>query len=337
MIESTNHSEIDVLLDRFAGASVVVVGDLMLDEYWWGRVERISPEAPVPVVAIDRQELKLGGAANVARNIQALGGRVATVGVIGTDQSAEDIRALMQSTDLVIDGLVVDQDRPTTRKTRIVAHNQQVVRADIETSADVSPELTAELLLQCEHALAHAQGIVISDYGKGVVTRELVDGIVACAREDKKFVAVDPKDAHVSVYHHVTTMTPNHWEAGFMAGRKIRDLQSLREAGEELLKRLEAESLLITRGEDGMALFEPDRPMTLIPTVARAVYDVTGAGDTVIAAVAIALAAGGTMAQAAGIANVAAGEVIKEIGTASTSLEAIRRGLRKQSRKTLDR
>jgi D-beta-D-heptose 7-phosphate kinase/D-beta-D-heptose 1-phosphate adenosyltransferase len=318
------HLGIDELFGRFDTAAVVVLGDIMLDEYWWGSVERISPEAPVPVVAIERQESKLGGAANVARNILALGGTVATVGVIGADRSGETVGEQFDACGLDTAGLIADASRPTTVKTRIVAHNQQVVRADAESTQDVDPALTAQLITITCRALETAAGVVISDYGKGVITEALLDAVVEYARSRRKFVVVDPKDAHFSVYKRVTTLTPNHHEAGFMAGRKIRDLTSLQAAGFDLLTALEAESLLITRGEQGMALFEPSGQMTLIPTVAKQVYDVTGAGDTVIATVATSLAAGGSMLQSAYAANLAAGEVIKEIGTAFTSVAALR-------------
>ncbi|HUU46243.1 MAG TPA: PfkB family carbohydrate kinase, partial [Acidobacteriota bacterium] len=215
----------------------------------------------------------------------------------------------------------------TTLKTRIVAHSQQVVRADFESTNEL-PDTVAERLLQTvTQALSSSAGVVISDYGKGVITAPLMDAVAAAARKAGKFVAVDPKDAHVSVYRRVTTLTPNHHEAGFMAGRRIRDEESLRRVGFDLLRQLEAETLLITRGEHGMALFEASGRWMLIPTVARTVYDVTGAGDTVVAAVAVTLAAGGTMRQAAYAANVAAGEVIREVGTACTTVAAMRRAL----------
>lgn len=299
----------------------------MVDEYWLGTVERISPEAPVPVVAVQKQEAKLGGATNVAQNIRSLGGDVVTVGVIGNDRAGELAQARMAEQRMSIEGLVVDQTRPTTLKTRIVAHSQQVVRADFETLEAVSPTQTELLAEKCMSALRDSAGLVISDYGKGVIQPELLTQIVSAARSQKKFIVVDPKDTHFNSYKHVTTLTPNHHEAGFVAGRRIRDAASLRSVGFELLDRLSADTLLITLGERGMALFEPGRKVTIIPTVAKTVYDVTGAGDTVVATVAMTLAAGGTMLQAAYTANVAAGEVIKEVGTAQTTVDAIVRAL----------
>lgn len=315
------------LLPRFASQRVVVVGDIMLDEYWFGTVDRISPEAPVPVVAINEQQTKLGGAANVAQNICSLGGEVFTVGVIGEDRAGKIVQARMSECGLSPDGLLIEAGRPTTVKTRILAHSQQVVRADFETLEQIDEAQAARLVIKCLSALEDAAGLVISDYGKGVIGRTLPDEIVPVARAQGKFVVVDPKDTHFNSYRGVTTLTPNHHEAGFVAGQRIRDDDSLRAVGFELLNRLEAESLLITLGEKGMALFDPSGTVTRIPTVAKTVYDVTGAGDTVIATVAMTLAAGGSMLQAAYVANVAAGEVIKEVGTAQTTVDAIRHSL----------
>lgn len=315
------------LLTQFSSQRVVVVGDIMLDEYWLGTVERISPEAPVPVVAVQTQDAKLGGATNVAQNIRSLGGKVVTVGVIGEDRAGGLIQTRMADQELSLDGLLIDSARPTTLKTRIVAHSQQVVRADFETVQPISTGQISRLADKCLTALENAAGLVISDYGKGVIQPELLARIVPAARKQGKFVVVDPKDTHFDSYKHVTTLTPNHHEAGFIAGRRIRDDESLRGVGFGLLDRLEADTLLITLGERGMALFEPNRRVTRIPTVAKQVFDVTGAGDTVVAAVAMTLSAGGTMLQAAYAANVAAGEVIKAIGTAQTTVEAIRLAL----------
>jgi D-beta-D-heptose 7-phosphate kinase/D-beta-D-heptose 1-phosphate adenosyltransferase len=327
MSPASSHLGILALLDRYSAQRVVVIGDIMLDEYWMGTVERISPEAPVPVVAVHKQEAKLGGATNVAQNIRSLGGQVITVGVIGDDRAGELVRSHMADQGMSNAGLLLDRARPTTLKTRIVAHNQQVVRADSETTEPIAPAQVEELTRGCLDALRDASGLVISDYGKGVIQPELLSRVVPEARRLGKFIVVDPKDTHFNSYKLVTTLTPNHHEAGFVAGRRIRDDESLRSVGFELLDRLNADSLLITLGEKGMALFTPNRSLTRIPTVAKQVYDVTGAGDTVIATVAMTLAAGGTMLQAAYAANVAAGEVIKEIGTAQTTVDAIRHAL----------
>lgn len=321
------HNRIDRLLDRFSGAPVVVWGDVMLDEYWWGTVERISPEAPVPIVSIDRQESKLGGAANVALNINALGGAAHVVGVIGDDRAGQGLRALLERYGLNHGGLIETPGRPTTHKTRIVAQHQQVVRADIESTAELDGDLAERVFTAFTKTAADAAGVVISDYGKGVVCGALLQRVIEWMRNRDRFVVVDPKDTHFFSYQGVTTLTPNHHEAGFVAGRRIRDESTLQTVGFDLLARLSADSLLITRGEHGMALFEPGGRLSLIPTVAEEVFDVTGAGDTVTATVAMALAAGGGMLEAAYAANIAAGQVIRELGTAQTTPSAIREAM----------
>jgi D-beta-D-heptose 7-phosphate kinase/D-beta-D-heptose 1-phosphate adenosyltransferase len=321
------HRNIDDILSRFGDARVVVWGDVMLDEYWWGRVERISPEAPVPVVSVERQDSKLGGAANVAMNIQALGGRATTVGVVGDDRAGESLHALLKQHGLETGGLVHASDRPTTVKTRVVAHSQQVVRADCETTDEIDERLSERVFTVYKDAMADAAGVIISDYGKGVVNGALLSRVIDWARANDRFVVVDPKDTHFFSYRHVTTLTPNHHEAGFVAGRRLRDEEAVRSVGFELLERLEAKSLIITLGERGMALFEPPKQMTLIPTVADKVFDVTGAGDTVIATVAMCLSVGGNMLEAAYTANIAAGQVIRELGTAQTTAAAISKAI----------
>lgn len=323
------HIKIKSLLACFGDAQVVVLGDAMLDEYWWGSVERISPEAPVPVVSVDRKGTKLGGAANVALNVRSLGGLARTVSIVGDDAAGATLKELLRQNGLPDDGVLTAGDRPTTVKTRIVAHHQQVVRADVESTDEISASLAERVWSAYVAAMQTASGVIISDYGKGMVNGALLPRIIEWAREHKRFVVVDPKESHFLSYRKVTTLTPNHHEAGFVAGRRLRDEAAVRSVGFELLGRLEAESLLITLGERGMALFEPPDRMTTIPTVADEVFDVTGAGDTVIATVAMCLAAGGTMLQAAYTANVAAGQVIKEVGTHQTTVEAIRSAMGK--------
>lgn len=318
------HRRIEETLSRFPDARVVVWGDVMLDEYWWGTVERISPEAPVPVVSVERQDAKLGGAANVALNIRSLGGQARTVGVVGEDRAGQKLKDLLVHNGLTTDGLVNVPTRPTTVKTRIVAHHQQVVRADRETCDEINDEQSERVFASYRDAMADAAGVIISDYGKGVVNLRLLSRVIEWATANSRFVVVDPKDTHFFSYRRVTTLTPNHHEAGFVAGRRLRDDETVRSVGFELLERLDAKSLIITLGERGMALFESPARMTLIPTVADQVFDVTGAGDTVIATVAMCLASGGTILEAAYTANIAAGQVIREVGTAQTNVEAIR-------------
>ena len=311
------------ILDGFARAGVLVFGDAMLDEYWWGAVSRISPEAPVPVVEVEKTGCKPGGAANVALNIAALGGVPQLIAVVGDDEGRARLVDCLSAEGVDAGGLLVDPDRPTTRKTRILAHHQQVVRADVESTAEVSAAMQEKLWDAFCRRIDACRSVVISDYGKGVITADLLRRIIERTRAAGKFVVVDPKDTHFFSYREVTTLTPNHHEAGFIAGRRIRDEQTLKDVGFDLLRRLNADSLLITRGEQGMALFEPPDELTHFPTRATKVYDVTGAGDTVISTVAMALAAGAEMKEAAYISNFAAGIVIREIGTAQTTVNAL--------------
>ncbi len=311
------------IFNSFAQADILVFGDAMLDEYWWGDVSRISPEAPVPVVEVEKTGNKPGGAANVALNIAALGGKPHLLSVVGEDDGRKRLLGCLKEKNIDTSALVVDPDRPTTRKTRIVASNQQVVRADFESVAEIDGPVQERLWQVFSDHLPACQGVLISDYGKGVITDKLLQKIIKTTREQNKFVAVDPKDTHFFSYQGVTTLTPNHHEAGFVAGRRIRNDEILREVGFDLRQRLNADSLLITRGAAGMSLFEADDELTHFPTQATKVFDVTGAGDTVISTVAVALAAGAELKEAAFIANFAAGLVVREIGTAQTTREML--------------
>ena len=309
------------LTSEFAGKRIVVLGDLMLDEFIWGRVRRISPEAPVPVVEVDRQTLALGGAGNVVSNLVALGATTTPVGVLGDDPDAERLRVAFQELAVRIDGLVPDPARPTTVKTRIIAHNQQVVRADRESRASISAAIEDQVALAFFDQIASTDAVVVSDYGKGLLTPGLLSRALSGARERKLIVCLDPKMRSFVNYQPVTVITPNNQEASEASGILIDDEESLNEAGRRLLSSIDASAVLITRGEEGMALFTGDDPknaeVTHIPTVAREVYDVTGAGDTVIATLALALAAGASIREAAVLANHAAGVVVGKVGTAS--------------------
>ena len=305
------------IVARFTGRRILVLGDLMLDRYLWGRVDRISPEAPVPVVEIERESLALGGAGNVAANLRSLGATPVLVGVVGEDSDGACLLETLAASGVATDGVVRDPGRPTTVKTRIIAHAQQVVRADRETRADLSGVALAALLARLEAGLAGCQGMVVSDYGKGVITPATIERALGSAGRDRLSVCVDPKESHIDAYRGVSILTPNQHEAGYMQGRRIVDEASLREVGWGLQKRLDAEAVLVTRGAEGMSLFEKGGRYTHLPTVAREVYDVTGAGDTVVSVVSVALAAGADYATASHLANQAAGIVIREVGTAS--------------------
>lgn len=320
---------IDKITANIGKARILILGDIMLDEYLHGSVNRISPEAPVPVVEINNEQLRLGGAANVAGNIAALGNTPCLVGTIGEDDASIKLAQLLKEKGISREYMINDQSRRTTIKTRIIAHSQQVVRADREDAVEISSEVEKKILSRFESLIGDVDGVIISDYGKGVITPSLLDAVIDRCRKSKVFIGVDPKEAHFFNYKRVSVVTPNHHEAGFVAGRRIKNDTDLREVGKFLLEKLEAESILITRGEKGMALFSADGDIDYFPTVARKVYDVTGAGDTVIASFVSAVAAGATLKEATEFANCAAGVVIGEIGTAVVSLPELTEELKR--------
>lgn len=313
------------LLEGFPRAKVAILGDIMLDRYVWGDVNRISQEAPVPIVEVRRNSSRFGAAANVAENVASLGGRAILVGVVGDDEAGRELLSLLTGRGVDTDSVVTETSRPTTTKLRVIAQSQQVVRADSEVTTDVSGDVEARVIEGLRRAIADSDVLIVSDYGKGVVTGATIAAAISAARELGKMVCVDPKESHFGSYVGVTAITPNQKEAGEAVGTTITDESSLLAVGTELLKRLEAECVVITRGEQGMSLFMSSGELVHLPTVAREVFDVTGAGDTVVSALAVALAAGASMEEAAIIANHAAGLVIREIGTASVGLDAIER------------
>ena len=311
------------ILGRIASASVMVIGDVMLDRYVWGLVSRISPEAPVPIVDVHDETSSLGGAANVATNVTSLGARCRLLGVIGDDAVGRELADRTGLLGVDIGGLVVDPGRPTTVKTRVIAHNQQVVRTDKESRGEVAGGPRDKILSAVMEALPECDAVIVSDYGKGVINSDLLEKVIPAVRTAGKIITVDPKETHFRNYKRVSLITPNQFEAGGAMGRRIDDERSLLEVGWEIMKLLESDALLITRGADGMSLFEKEGRFSHFPTAARKVYDVTGAGDTVISAFTLALSAGATMAEAAQLANHAAGIVIREVGTASARPEEL--------------
>jgi D-beta-D-heptose 7-phosphate kinase/D-beta-D-heptose 1-phosphate adenosyltransferase len=288
----------------------------MLDEFIWGRVSRISPEAPVPVVEVKDETYRLGGAANVAANIRALEGRPIPLGVLGMDRGAEKVLELLAQFSIDGHGLLRDQ-RPTTVKTRVLAHAQQVVRTDRESRKPIPASVNQALAAVFYELLPAADAVIISDYDKGVVNRDLLDRILPRAHASAVPVFLDPKVHHADYYRPITLITPNQREAELLTGIAIEDDASLEEAGRRLIKKFECEAL-ITRGEEGMSLFNGAGSRHL-PTFAREVFDVTGAGDTVIATLALARAGGATMEEAAILANHAAGLAVGKVGTATIS------------------
>lgn len=313
------------IVKNFRNSRILVIGDLILDRYIWGKVRRISPEAPVPVVEVTDDNFMLGGSANVANNIIALGGEATVAGVAGKDRAGDVMKQLLDEKG--IESALFEDTRPTTIKTRVIAHNQQLVRFDKEESKRISGKALENLVAFVQHAAGEHTAVIVSDYKKGVVSRELIRRILA-PRQKRKFVAVDPKVGHFHYYKGVSLITPNLMEASQGSGVEIKDEPSLIKAGNILMKRLACSTVLITKGEEGMSLFERDR-ITHIPTVARHVYDVTGAGDTVIAAFTLAYASGATLREAAIIANHAAGIVVGEVGTAVVTPEKLRQSLSK--------
>ena len=312
------------IVPRFAGTRILVVGDIILDHFLWGTVSRISPEAPVPVVNVQREDLLLGGSANVLRNIVSLGGTGALCGLIGDDAMGDRISGLVEALGASIKGMVRGA-RPTTVKTRVVAQGQQVVRVDREeTGVPERPTLDA-LLAFLEAHLHEFDAVLVSDYAKGVVNEELMTRLhrlldTIRARDGRPVpLIVDPKPVNLQYFTGATVITPNHHEAARMAGVRIEDERSLLAAARHIRDDLGCEAVLITRGEAGMALLEGDGPLVTIPTMAKEVYDVTGAGDTVAATLALGLAAGGSMREAAVLANHAAGIVVGKVGTACVS------------------
>ncbi len=324
MTSKTEARHLISFIDQFPKTRTLVVGDVMLDHYIWGQVSRISPEAPVPVVQVTRENLLLGGSTNVVNNIHSLGGTVIVCGVIGNDDPGRQLTHMLREQGIHTDGLIVEHSRPTTIKTRVIAHNQQVVRFDREAKTGIEKETHQQIYAYVKQQVKDGlDAIVVSDYCKGVVTKDLVRDIVTLAKKHKVLVSVDPKISHFGIYRGVTILTPNTKEASLGSKIDIDDEKSLLRAGKQLLGRLKCSAVLITRGEHGMSLFERGT-ITHIPTVAREVYDVTGAGDTVISTLTLAMAAGASLGDAARLSNFAAGIVVGIVGTATVQPEELK-------------
>jgi D-beta-D-heptose 7-phosphate kinase/D-beta-D-heptose 1-phosphate adenosyltransferase len=314
-----NHKRAQEIINHFSDRRLVVLGDLMLDEFIWGEVRRISPEAPVPVVEVKRESWHLGGAGNVVSNLLGLGAQALPIGIVGNDDAGQLVRGKFAELGAKVDGLVVAASRPTTRKTRIVAHSQQMVRADREDRSSVSTDIEERILAAFHSALEEADAVVISDYDKGLLTPRLLETVVSSAHRQGKIICLDPKIKNFLSYRQVDVITPNQSEAERASGLEIVDDDSLLKAAHRIREMLGCVNVLITRGEHGMSLLDAQNKLANIPTVAREVYDVTGAGDTVIATLALAMAAGATVLEAAIIANHAAGVVVGKVGTATIS------------------
>jgi D-beta-D-heptose 7-phosphate kinase/D-beta-D-heptose 1-phosphate adenosyltransferase len=314
-----NYQRAQQIISKFSDLRIVALGDLMLDEFIWGEVRRISPEAPVPVVEVKRETWHLGGAGNVVSNLLELGARAIPVGVVGEDDAAKLLRDRFAERGAEAAGIVGDPSRPTTRKTRIVAHSQQMVRADREDRSPITGAVEDRIIAAFDDALLDADAVIISDYDKGLLTPRALRAAIESAQSQRKIVCLDPKIRNFAHYRAVDVITPNQSEAERASGVEITDEASLVEAARRIRDLLDCKNVLITRGEHGMSLLDAEGAVTHISTVAREVYDVTGAGDTVIAALTLALASGALLDEAAIIANHAAGVVVGKVGTATVS------------------
>ncbi len=314
-------------IDQFKQIKALVIGDLMIDEYLWGSVDRISPEAPVPVVAIDKESQTLGGAGNVINNLTAMGATVSAIGTAGTGKSGRMVLNKLADLGVETDGIVSEPHRPTTRKTRVIASNQQVLRIDKEIKRKITPSTLEKLMAIIENRIDDVDVIIISDYDKGLVTKELVAKTVALAQARGVLTLADPKSLDFLKYARVSVLTPNKKEAGLAVNMDILTEQDLFLAGEKIMAQAGLEKLLITCGKDGMALFEKGESPHVIASKARQVFDVSGAGDTVISLLGLGLAAGLSFHDAAMVANAAAGIVVAKVGTATSSIEELRQSL----------
>lgn len=318
---------------RFRKKKVLVLGDVMLDRFVWGSVSRISPEAPVPVVEIMKETTCLGGAANVVANISSLGGEAFPLTIVGNDAEGEQLRAKFHDLGTTLGGILVEKGRATSIKTRIIAHHQQVCRTDREDKTPLSPALKKKIVEWFRTHLEAMDAVVVSDYAKGLISPALLKRILPMAKSARKIVCIDPKLKNLGAYRPATVITPNLIEVELAAGMSISDERTLVRAGNKILRQTGIDHLLVTRGEHGMALFEggSDARVTQIPTLAREVYDVTGAGDTVISTLSLGLVSGLSILEAAILSNIAAGIVVGKLGTASVTVDELLAGIHQTS------
>jgi rfaE bifunctional protein kinase chain/domain len=296
------------------GKKIAIIGDLMLDRYIWGKVSRISPEAPVPIVDMESEQVRLGGAANVAQNIKSLGGNPYLLGIVGDDNSGKILIDMLKERAFPVDGIITDQSKPTTVKTRVIAHDQHVVRIDREDKKDVSNDIEKRLLHILKKIITSVDGIIIEDYNKGVLSKQIIKSVISTGRLNKKNITVDPKFNNFFEYTDVTVMKPNRKEIEEVLGIRLKSRDEINAAGLTLLRKLNAENVLLTLGEQGMSLFESSGEISYVTTKALNVADVSGAGDTVIATLSMALSAGASMKEAVSVANFAGGIVCGYVG-----------------------
>lgn len=314
-------------IDAFKTVKAIVIGDLMIDEYLWGSVERISPEAPVPVVCVQKESHTLGGAGNVINNLVAMGATVCAIGTAGTGKAGRMIFDILNELGISTENIISEPQRPTTRKTRVIASNQQVLRIDREVKKDITDETLKKLVASIEKNIKDANLVILSDYNKGLVIKELVQETVRLAQRYQVLILADPKSLNFSKYEAVTVLTPNRKEASLAANMDINSDQDLFDAGNKIMEIVKLEKLLITCGKDGMVLFEKGKSPFHIESNARQVFDVSGAGDTVISILGLGLATGASFKQSAQMANAAAGIVVAKVGTATASIDELKQAL----------
>ncbi len=324
-----NKSRLLSVLRRLEGKKVLVIGDVGVDRYTIGSVERISPEAPVPIVLVESEQLKLGLAANVADNVKVLGGTPMLVGTIGKDRGAQDFKDLLGKAKIQAGHLVVDSTRRTVLKERVVSDRQQLLRIDYESVHELGAKTQSAVMKKVKTLLPKCDAVILEDYAKGLINAEMANEFFSAAKREKKPIAVDPNlKTPLEFYRGAHVLTPNSKEAEKLAGISIRDNESLFQAGTTILKGTQAQHVVITRGKDGMAIFTAGASqITLIPTYAREVYDVSGAGDTVIAVMTLALSAGASIEEASILGNLAAGVEVGKRGTATVSPDEIQKAL----------
>lgn len=322
--------KLEAIFEGMRTKTIMVIGDLMLDHYIWGKVDRISPEAPVPVVDVQEEKFRLGGAGNVASNLLSLGASVIMSGVRGSDKEGDVLLSILRELGVPSDHVLIDSGKGTTVKTRIIAHTQQIARLDREDRSFITEELRHQLINSIQDTIDSIDAIIVSDYAKGVVSRELIHEVVKMKKNNGVLVFVDPKERNFSFYRNVDVITPNVKELSFGAGIKIESYDDILTAARKIKSTLQCDTVLVTRGEHGMSLFDRYDEVVDIPAVARAVYDVTGAGDTVIASFALSLVSGATPREAAIIANTAAGLVVAEVGAASVPWDRLYRICREE-------
>ncbi|MBL7055061.1 D-glycero-beta-D-manno-heptose-7-phosphate kinase [Candidatus Woesearchaeota archaeon] len=314
------------ILDQFKNKKVLVIGDLMLDKYIWGEVSRVSPEAPVQVVKVSKESYAPGGAANVANNVAALNGKTYMIGLVGNDEANETLISELKKKQINTEGIIEDNNRPTIQKIRVIGKGQQLLRFDYEKKDYLDEGKEKKILDFVIKRIQNIDAIIISDYAKGVITKNLAEKLIKLANEKKKIIIIDPKPEHKKFYKNATLITPNNKEACEMLNVEEKNDDSINKVGKRLLEELNAH-IVITKGEKGIAIFEKNSEITNIPTKAKEVYDIIGAGDTVVATLALALASNATLKEAAILANYAAGITVGKVGTSTVTTEEIKKAM----------